>query len=332
MFAVLLLNYPSLTAKGVRDGLNLCAQVIIPSLFPFMVLCSFVTKSDICAEMQVLAKTVMRLLFKLPGDAFPAVIMGLVGGYPVGACMTAQLYKNKRLTHNQACRMMSFCVNSGPAFTIGAVGSAMLGSRRTGMIIFASLLISSLLIGFFSRFTDDGGVMKFSAPPPSVDYREAVVSSISDAAQSMLSVCSWIVLFGCICSLLTLMPKTASLPFKCLLEVSSGCIAAVEYGLEIPLITAMLGWSGLSVHCQIMPQLQTVKMPLTIFWATRLLNGGLAAAVCMGLMRLFPCGISAMSNFTTANVNVFSVSAPATAGLMIMCALLILDLDMERKM
>ena len=243
--------------------------------------------------------------------------------------MTAQLFKENRLTANQAVRLMAFCVNCGPVFAIGTVGSALLGSKKAGIIIFASLLISSLLIGFAARFFDDGKTAEGSFAVKRPEYFKAMVSSVSDASQSMLSVCAWIVFFGCICSMFSLLPSV-SLPLKCLTEVSAGCVEGVKEGFPLPLLAAVIGWSGISVHCQIMPFLCAVGMPLPLFFSIRLLNGGLAAAVCALLLRLFPCEIPAMLN-AISPVSLTCSAPPVAAGIIIMFVIFILDLDIAQK-
>ncbi|MCR4616025.1 MAG: hypothetical protein K5756_07765 [Clostridiales bacterium] len=329
VFILCLTVYPALASKGVRDALNLCGQVMIPSLFPFMVICSFIVKLNTGGRPAPVSKKVMGLLFRLPSNALPVVLLGLTAGFPVGAAMTSQLFREKRLTGNQARRLMAFCVNCGPVFALGTVGSAMLGSKKAGAIIFVSLLVSSLTIGFISRFFDDGSNAEVCVSSERPEYLKAMVSSVSDASQAMLSVCAWIIFFGCICSLLSLLPSV-SLPLTCIFEVSSGCMEGVKHGFPIPLLAAIIGWAGISVHCQIMPYLCAVGMPLPLFFSLRLLNGGLAAAVCSLLLKLFPCEIPAMLN-SAYPVTLTCSAPPVAAGVIIMCSILILDLDIARK-
>ena len=138
---------PQAASQGVRDGLTLCGQVVIPSLFPFLALSSFLVQSGLAQRAGHLLEPITKLLFRLPGAAGSAILMSLIGGYPVGARMTVQLLDAALITQKQAQRMLFFCVNSGPAFLISAVGSAMLRSRQAGLILCAALTASALLIG-----------------------------------------------------------------------------------------------------------------------------------------------------------------------------------------
>ena len=140
--ALLFLN-PESAANGMRSGLNLCATVVIPSLFPFLVVSAFLIRSGLSARIGRLLGPVTRLLFGLPGCTAAPVLMGMLGGYPVGVKAAAELYEQGQLTHAQSSRMICFCVNAGPAFTIGAVGAGMLGSVQAGVVLYACLLYTS---------------------------------------------------------------------------------------------------------------------------------------------------------------------------------------------
>ena len=49
-------------------------------------------------------------------------LLGVTGGYPLGADAVARLRRSGALTREQAERALAFCNNSGPAFLVGAAG------------------------------------------------------------------------------------------------------------------------------------------------------------------------------------------------------------------
>lgn len=91
------------------------------------------------------------------------------------------------------------------------------------------------------------------------------------------------------------------------------------------------GLGGLSVHCQLLGDLRKTGLPLRLFWVSRLLHGALAAAICAQLLRWFPLDLPAASLQGAMQARPWTVSAPAAAALLIFCAFLILDLDLNRK-
>jgi nucleoside recognition membrane protein YjiH len=78
--------------------------------------------------------------------------MSITSGYPTGARLTALFRKQKRITAEEAQRVLSFCSTSGPLFMMGAVAIGMMGSPEGGTIILASHYIAAILIGLAFRF------------------------------------------------------------------------------------------------------------------------------------------------------------------------------------
>lgn len=333
-FAGGILVAPQTAAEGVRSGLTLCGQVVIPSLFPFLALSAFVVQAGLAHRAGRFLRPVTKALFRLPGAAGSAVFMSLIGGYPVGARMTAQLLDAALITKKQAQRMLLFCVNSGPAFLISAVGAAMLQSRRAGLILCASLTASALLIGCFSRFFAKGEPEGEAAAPrqPALPAAQALVEAAAQGCAGIVSICVWVILFSCVAALLGLLPMPGALRLllQCFLEVTSGCAAAAGRA-PLPVLALTLGWGGLCVHCQVLRDVGRAGLPLPLFFCGRAANGLLACLLSEGLFRLFPCETAAFSNHVRALPEAFAASAPVAAGMLFMCALLILEVEGRRK-
>ena len=321
----LLIRFPREITDGVRQGLSLCAAAVIPSLFPFMTLCTFVVRSGLHASAGKRCARVMQALFRLPGSAAGAVVLGLCGGYPVGARMAAQLYRAGSATRSQAQRICLFCVAAGPAFVIGTVGASMLGSRALGRILFLALTLSNLTLGVLLRFTDEPSAQTNVTLVPRQPLARSLCESVAAAGEAMLPLCAWILLFSGICAVLRRMPSGAALPLICLAEVTNGCKTGVEAGLSLPLLAAILGFGGLSVHCQVMPDVLACGVPLSRFWAFRALSGALAAVYCIALERMFPMAQTTALLRTDISVHAVSVSAPVSAALLATAAVFILN-------
>lgn len=91
-FSALLL-LPEVSAQAARDAMLLCAQTLIPSLFPFFVLSSLFIACGASELLSALLSPLMRPLFGLSGAGAAALALGLCGGYPVGARTAASLWK-----------------------------------------------------------------------------------------------------------------------------------------------------------------------------------------------------------------------------------------------
>lgn len=76
---------PQQMIESGRYALSLCAELIIPSLFPFFVLSGLLNRLGFAAAIaRQLAKPAARL-YSVSGAGATAFFMGLVGGYPLGA-------------------------------------------------------------------------------------------------------------------------------------------------------------------------------------------------------------------------------------------------------
>lgn len=147
-----LLHWPQESMAAVREGLNLCGNVILPSLFPFFVLSALIVELGLSQYLGKLLEPVMRPLFHLNGSCACALAMGFIGGYPVGARTAINLYQNGQCTKTEAERLLAFCNNSGPAFILGVVGAGVFGSSQVGLILYFTHVCASLLVGLIFRF------------------------------------------------------------------------------------------------------------------------------------------------------------------------------------
>lgn len=324
VFIAMFIYDPTGLVKGVSDALTLCATAVIPPLFPFMVLSDFIIRSGLCDIIGNFLAPITKFVLNLPGSAGCAVFMSAVGGYPVGAKMTAHLLEGEKITRSQGKRMMLFCVNAGPAFVIGTVGAVMFSSRRAGIILYLSMLISSLFIGVFLRFFDSE---KLDLKRAEIVFDPSVASqSIMQGTNSILMMCGWILIFSCINVFIKKLPlnENTLVWLNMITEVTSGCSAASKM-FPVSVQALVMGWAGLSVHCQLFPFVKATGLRLTHFFLSRLVHGGLATAVAVVLFRFFPCEVSVFSANADVLPAAFSVSAPAAAAMLILCAFLIID-------
>lgn len=335
-----LLLYPVSAADGARRGIGYCLNLLIPSLFPFMVLSAFLVKSGLSDWMGRLFSPVTKFLFRLPGCSAPAILMSLIGGYPVGARAVASLREQNDITEKEAQRMLCFCVNSGPAFVISTVGGMMLGNLRSGILLFFSQILASLILGILCRFT----LREPSREHPSsikAIPQSALIASAADASRGMAAMCSFVILFAVLVSVLIEsgisdacshllsrlgVPQAAS---DCLLsvflEVTGGCMDAVGAGAPLLFLSFAIGWGGLCVHFQVLSAASKIGISRLRFTLFRLLHGILAAFLTNLFFRLFPVTVSVFSSTSQPLSGKLSGSAPAAAVLFLLCMAFLLS-------
>ncbi len=331
--AISLILYPQKIADGIKNGLLLLAGNIIPSLFPFMVLSSYVAQCPFTEFIARISEKPCKKMFKTNGYGISAVVLGMLGGYPIGAKTVAEFYQSGKITKNEAERLFNWCINPGSAFVITAVGSFMLSSLKRGIILYSSTLLSSLVIGIVMRYLSDGAQNPLCNEAPK-DNKSCFVNSVSTGSEAMLSVCGWVLTFSGLSALTDIFitdPKY-SLIVKAILEVTTGCVSAAERGLSLPIISAVLGFGGFAVIFQVGRYMHVCGVQLKKLLCARIINSALNAFFCAQLIRIFPQSETVFSVIPT-NTAPFTVSHSFTATviLIIMCVVLIFEVDNKKK-
>lgn len=268
-------------------GLGLCARSVIPALFPFMAVSTMLVSMGF-GEWAAPRLSGLMSLYRLPGPAGSALLLGLVGGYPIGARTAAELHKKGLLTAEEAERLLGFCNNSNPVFLISVLGGGIFGSPRAGVYLWLIHLLSALLAGFF--FRGSGRPPRRRAPPPrrpADSLSAALVEGVKSASSNMVSVCGFVLFFYVLASPLAALGGPLGAGLTGLLELFSltPLLAANRAGFI--LASACAGWGGVSILCQTAAVLEGSGLRLrncVLGKAVQgLLSGVLAAAVSVYL-------------------------------------------------
>ncbi len=323
-----LLALPRETADGVRQGLHLLGSDVLPSLFPFLVLSSYLSLSGAADGLCRLLRRCTKRLFRMSEGALIAVLMGLIGGYPVGPKTAADLYRAGRVSRNEAERLIYFTANVSPAFAVSFVGLFTLRNAAAGALLYAAAVLSALTVGWLCRFLADG---KPPVPAADLPARHAVTGAVASATQAALSVAGWVLTFAVGSALLDNagLPSAAVLFLRSVIEVTTGC-RAVAGAVALPVTAAVVGFGGLAVLCQIAPYAEECGVPLRRVFALRGVNAALCALYAEGLTKLFPQAVPA-AVLLGAPRPALSAGVPAAALLTVTAAIFVLEVDNRRK-
>lgn len=308
-----LMMYPQECVAAARAGLELCGNVIIPSLFPFFVLSSLVVDLGLAGYIGKALEPVMGPLFRVNGACASALVLGFIGGYPVGAKTAITLYEQGQCSRTEAQRLLAFCNNSGPAFILGVVGAGVFSSSKVGLLLYLTHMLASCIVGILFRFYGGAGERgkKGRTTFQAKRFTTAFTQSVTGAMSSTLNICAFVLFFTVILRLLTLsgiVPAVAAGVGRVLsplgvdaewvkklltglVEVSSGVSSLGGDGPLAPRVSMaafILGWAGLSVHCQVLSFLGDSGLSPGTYFLGKALHGGISAALVWGFARLFP--------------------------------------------
>ena len=159
------LVFPAETAASVRDGLLLCVEKVIPSLFMFICAARLLAKSGI---ERIFEKCKLLLaIFGVSPAGMTVIFIGFICGYPSGSSTAAELCKSGQMTAEEASSLLPFTNCAGAAFLIGAVGSSMLGDTKAGVVLFITQSVTSALLLILTAPRRRACLARAFPPPPS---------------------------------------------------------------------------------------------------------------------------------------------------------------------
>ena len=294
-------------SSAAKEALEICAGSVIPSLFPFMVLSAIA--SSVASEISVKGKRV---------PALTAAILGSLCGFPVGASVTASMYKNGAISRRRAEYMAGFCNNTGPAFVVDVIGRSFWGDSSVGWIFYVCQILSSAIIFavwrlFFRGNMDDSdrhathnfdncatsGVTARHSPA------DVFCNAISSSAAAVIRICGYIVFFYVSLRLIEVVltqlraPELLFAGISALLEFTTGTSVAAAIGGRIGALLCgfSLGFSGISVMAQS---------------SGILTSAGLSSAP---MLRLKLCEGFVCSALSVAAADIFVFASPTSAGI-----------------
>ncbi|MGI5979169.1 MAG: nucleoside recognition domain-containing protein [Oscillospiraceae bacterium] len=267
VFAALLLR-PQEAANGARAGLSLCVRTLVPALFPFLVVSNLLLRLGAPQKLGKFFAPLMRRLFGVGGAGSAAFLLGVSGGYPLGAAAVTELCKSGAIEKKEAGRLLGFCDNSGPAFIVSAVGVAAFGSVKAGLFLYLVHVLAAALTGISQRRgAQPGGEAADFSP---LSFPLAFTQSVRASADTMVTICAFVLFFSVLVGILDsfgwlfLLSGGISLHFGeelhfaralllGLLELGNGALALQGLACtakNLALAAFLLGWGGLSVHAQ----------------------------------------------------------------------------------
>ena len=285
---------------GAKAALQTCAWVIIPCLFPFLTVSLLINRLGLPLWLGSKLQGPMSLLFGVSGTGAGVLILGLLGGYPAGAAIIADLLERGELEREEAKKLLAFCNNSGPAFLIGAMGIGIFHSAAAGLLLYGVHILAAFITGLFLSGTEQPPIKKedkvFIA---SANLSAALPEAMTKAVPQILQICGYVVFFGAICGCLREMGILESLcgalalytPLT--LQHARGlCMGLLELGCGIgamagstlspaalTLCSLITGFGGRSVCFQTAGVLQQSGIGLRHHILGRLCCGGIGAFI-----------------------------------------------------
>jgi len=316
---VLLINaailiYPSAAVSSARDGLLLWFNSVLPALLPFAVMIGVLNALGFTRFLGVLLEPVMRAVFRLPGVAGFAFVMGCMAGAPMGAKLTAELRADGAISKNEARRLSAFSGCAGPLFVVGAVGVGVFESAWVGYFVYMAHILGALAVGVLLRgfgkketaaHADRQRILTIASAKMDAErakhggFGQILGRSVMSSMETMLLVGGFIVIFSVIIGLVFrifdgyagALPdgNIAKAVFAGFIEISSGTRGLSEAEGRIALVAAagIVSWGGLCIHAQSAAFLGKTDAGSGIYILGKTLHAAFAVGFALLLYPLF---------------------------------------------
>ena len=277
LMMLVMLLCPQRTGDAARAALSTWALGVVPSLFPYMVLCRMLS-------VQLAAK---RFIPSLTAAAF-----GLIGGSPSGAAVLGGYAGCGRLDRKALLPLCALTGTISPMFMLRMAGGWLGGGATAVCLLAAHLLSAACSAAIISLFVRNRPAENMPVVP--LDGDAPPDEPIRDSVRAILSVGGCIVLYSVMAegmAILLPLPETVCVLLHALLEAAGGTHALVCSGfspsMRALLVSAACGFSGLSIISQnaLFVRPYGVSMPELV--TLGLLRGALAALWMAAMMPLW---------------------------------------------
>ena len=239
-------------SESMLDGLKFAVNVILPTIFPFMVFSDLASHIFTFEKSRILSSAFERI-FKINGIGISAFLSGIIGGFPVGARNAVMLYESGKISKCECERLMSFANTASPAYVVCAIGITLMSSFPLGVILYLTVVFSSVICGIIIGINKN--ISSFSKLNQRQKY--SFVYSVKSSADASVNAVFFISLFSSVCAIIKSLPiesifKLLTIP---LIEVGASVVYVSDLYIlssrfRLAIIAFSLSFSGISVITQ----------------------------------------------------------------------------------
>lgn len=338
IFLFSVIYYGNDITTGIRNGIDISLNLVIPSMFLFIIISNFILSSGLKKIVSLPFNFITKKLFKINSNDTAIFILSLIGGYPIGARLLATSVKAKTISPKKASIMLAYCVNCGPAFLISGIGGLILGNPQLGVFMYTAQIIACIIIGIISSFF----ISKLNEPEPTncktenIPISTLIITSVSEAIKPMSIICGFIVFFSAVMPvLINIFGNYVDIViFNGILEVTAGCnlVTSLPPLQAILYASAFVALGGICVILQILAMLSNTGITMKYFLLFKPLYITTNVVITYILLQIYPETMVVFENFCITNCysngqeitqNIFSVSPIATFFMIILAILLL---------
>lgn len=290
---LLAIKNSEIASNGIKKGLFLLENILLPSLLPFLIISDLFVTLGIGHTLGQLLSRPARALFGLSESGAAALALGWLCGVPVGTVSAMTMLKNGDISNEEFSRLLLFANTPSTGFLVGTVGGTLFGSRAVGVALFLATLLAATLTGIALKMYN-GNLPQRAPIQHEVSHRVKFFSALTAAVQksifTMLNVAGFVLCFAALAECISAIAEARQLPsLLCtvlcgMLELTAGVSSAVSKHpptIAFLLTAAFSGFSGFSICLQLFSVAADARPHLPTYLAAKIAQGALTLLFAM---------------------------------------------------
>ncbi len=261
---------PAEALEASRRGLYLWFTQLLPALLPFSILSYVVIASGLLSCGKKVKKS------RISSFEWYVIFCGFLFGFPIGSKLTADLYKEGKLSYKNASILCCFTNNLSPVFVTTAV-SSMLDLNvnfAVYLVIYGIPLCYGIVRLLFSK--EQASVNTNTVSGFHLDM-QTVDDGIMNGFETLIRICGYIMMFSIMSEVIKTLPfRNAGLNLFLVgcTEVTNGiaCLAQFPCSDSTKYLSAVLflSWNGISGLFQTASILKTTDLSIRQYLKNKL--------------------------------------------------------------
>jgi len=266
----------TLIFNTVSFSLNIWVTSIIPSLFPFFVISDILNNYNAINYIPNFIKNIFKKMFNISDNALFIFFISMLSGFPSNARNIKSLYLDNKITKEEGEHLLFFTHFSNPMFILGTLVILFLNNNNLGLLILISHYLPNFIIAILFRKlnnpNDNYNINNNKVNSFGKVFAKAIKSSIDSILLIAGTLCVFLIISTIIINLFNF-NNINSLLVKSFLEITSGLkeISTISFSNStlVILSSCILSFGGLSVHMQVMNELNETDISYKNFFIGR---------------------------------------------------------------
>ena len=258
---ITLLNFGAITTS-IKLSFEMCLNNLLPSIIPFLLISNILIKYNV-----------------LNNSVFSITLLCLISGSPSNSKYIKDYLDSKLIDEENASKLLSYLQYFNPLYILNIIGLFTLNSKKLGLIILISNIISSFIL--YKKVSINNKINLVNT-----SFINVIRNSIKDLINTLLYIIGIITTFFIITSYIDIV-FNIDIKYKYLygfIEITQG-INYLKYSnlstyFKVLISSIFISFGGLSMHAQIFGIINNKKIRYKPYLLSRIKHSVLSSIIC----------------------------------------------------